>query len=295
MNFLKMAVFIDAENFANKEWVAAVVSGLRQIMDVGVCRAFASYRPSRWDRDFLNEHNIEINEIPRAAAGKDAADKHLLVNATKLVAERRFYALAVLTSDSDCLPLAREAREAGMIFWGIGEDKAPTAYKAACTEFLTPNLFLGEDAGKIIATLRKNVLQRYEAEKLKGISAKKSPVLVQPIASEAAEVKKFLITLAAEKKTITYGDLGGKFQIPARFIADRCLDKISDETKKERDVLLSVLVVAQKKPQLPSLPFFQKAKSSWGYDLNPDDAADRKRFFEEERDRVFDCYDGSKK
>jgi uncharacterized LabA/DUF88 family protein len=68
--------------------------------------------------------------------GKNAADLLLCIEAMALAGEgvRDF---ALVTSDGDFVYLAHQLRELGCRVTGLGEDKAPKAFRTACTAFVT--------------------------------------------------------------------------------------------------------------------------------------------------------------
>lgn len=68
--------------------------------------------------------------------GKNAADLLLCIEAMALYCEgvREF---TLVTSDGDFVYLATQLREMGCDVTGLGEDKAPKAFRAACTTFKT--------------------------------------------------------------------------------------------------------------------------------------------------------------
>ncbi len=72
--------------------------------------------------------------------GKNAADLRLAVDAMALALRGGFATLALASSDRDFTPLAEALREAGHRVIGLGEAKAPRAFRTACSEFvdLTP-------------------------------------------------------------------------------------------------------------------------------------------------------------
>lgn len=67
--------------------------------------------------------------------GKNAADLLLSIEAMKLALRDGFETLVIATSDGDFVYLATQLRELGTTVIGLGEAKAPKAFRAACTRF----------------------------------------------------------------------------------------------------------------------------------------------------------------
>ena len=71
-----------------------------------------------------------------SGCGKNSADMMLVVEAMELAFTNRCDRFVIVTSDGDFTHLAFALVERGLPVLGIGEFKAPEAYKAACTEFV---------------------------------------------------------------------------------------------------------------------------------------------------------------
>jgi hypothetical protein len=71
-----------------------------------------------------------------AGAGKNAADLLLAIEAVALAAEGRADAFVLASSDRDFAHLAHHLRERGLPVTGLGDAKAPAAFREACTRFV---------------------------------------------------------------------------------------------------------------------------------------------------------------
>lgn len=67
--------------------------------------------------------------------GKNATDMALVIEAMDLFYTQRPDALAIASSDGDFAPLALRLRERGVSVYGLGEAKAPSSFREACTRF----------------------------------------------------------------------------------------------------------------------------------------------------------------
>jgi len=71
-----------------------------------------------------------------AGAGKNAADLLLSIDAVETLLERNeIRTFVIVTSDGDFSHLAHRLRERGAEVHGLGEDKTPVFFRAACSEF----------------------------------------------------------------------------------------------------------------------------------------------------------------
>lgn len=73
--------------------------------------------------------------VVASASGKNATDIALTIDAVDLAAREGTRSLAIASSDRDFSALALYLRERGCHVLGIGEAKAPRAFRAACTAF----------------------------------------------------------------------------------------------------------------------------------------------------------------
>lgn len=71
-----------------------------------------------------------------AGAGKNAADLLLCIDAMEMALSGGLESFVVATSDGDFTHLAQRLREGGAELVGLGEAKAPAAFRQACTAFV---------------------------------------------------------------------------------------------------------------------------------------------------------------
>lgn len=70
-----------------------------------------------------------------SGTGKNATDLLLTIDAMELALTAGIEGFVLVTSDGDFTHLANRLREHGLSVTGIGEAKAPSAFRAACTTF----------------------------------------------------------------------------------------------------------------------------------------------------------------
>lgn len=101
--------------------------------------------------------------------GKNAADLLLSVEAMMLALRDGFETVVIATSDGDFVYLATQLRELGITVIGLGEKKAPKAFRAACSHFseLKPHASVSAPkwpATKIIPQVREILQYTNRAE-----------------------------------------------------------------------------------------------------------------------------------
>jgi len=132
----RIGVFIDADNIS-AEMVEKAIKYLVEIGDIRFLRAFGnwSHKSSNWKR-LVNQYGVETTHRYNITRTKNAADISLAVEATAcLYGSMDFNTLAVVSSDSDFIPLIQHAQACGKHTIGIGSQKAPESYTRQCGSF----------------------------------------------------------------------------------------------------------------------------------------------------------------
>lgn len=134
---LRLAVLIDADNIPYR-----LVNGiLEEIAKYGVPtfkRIYADWtKPhvSNW-KTVLLDHAITPVQQYSYTTGKNSSDSALIIDAMDILYTGRVDGFCVVSSDSDFTRLATRLREAGMKVFGMGEQKTPSAFRAACDKFI---------------------------------------------------------------------------------------------------------------------------------------------------------------
>lgn len=89
--------------------------------------------------------------VIHAGAGKNATDLLLCVQAMALVQERVVDGLVIVSSDRDFTHLATHLTERGVTVIGMGEEKAPAAFRKACTQFVQLQVPVKPEVVKVAA------------------------------------------------------------------------------------------------------------------------------------------------
>ena len=133
----KLAVLIDADNTQ-----PAIVDGLlAEIANFGTASVKRIYgdwtAPAlRGWKDVLLQHSIQPIQQFAYTKGKNATDSAMIIDAMDLLYTKNFDGFCIVSSDSDFTKLASRIRETGLIVYGFGEKKTPSAFVSACDKFI---------------------------------------------------------------------------------------------------------------------------------------------------------------
>ena len=133
---MRIAAYIDADNISADQTERAI-SILNDLGEIRVIRAYGNWssKSGRW-KTLVNRHGILASHRYNVATGKNAADIDLTVDAMAGIhGQHDFDTLAIVSSDSDFLPLVQHARACGKRVVGLGCLKAPTTYASRCDWF----------------------------------------------------------------------------------------------------------------------------------------------------------------
>ncbi len=135
-NDLKFAVLIDADNISEKY--------IDIIMEETANEGVATYKriygdwtsptQSSWKSVLLAHSIIPIQQYSYTT-GKSATDSAMIIDAMDILYSGNVNGFCIVSSDSDFTRLAARLREAGMHVMGMGEDKTPKPFIAACNQF----------------------------------------------------------------------------------------------------------------------------------------------------------------
>jgi len=134
---LRLAVLIDADNVPHR-----LINGiLQEIAKYGVPtfkRIYADWTKPHvtgW-KAVLLDHAITPVQQYSYTTGKNSSDSALIIDAMDILYTGRVDGFCVVSSDSDFTKLATRLREAGMKVFGMGEQKTPSPFRAACDKFI---------------------------------------------------------------------------------------------------------------------------------------------------------------
>lgn len=125
----RLAVLVDADN-AQPD----IVDGLlAEIANYGVASARRIH--GDWTvpnlhgwKAVLLQHSIQPIQQFACTKGKNATDSAMIIDAMDLLYTGNFNGFCLVSSDSDFTRLASRLRESGLLVYGFGEKKTPSAF-----------------------------------------------------------------------------------------------------------------------------------------------------------------------
>jgi hypothetical protein len=163
---LRFAVLIDADNIPYR-----LISGiLEEIAKYGVPtfkRIYGDWtKPhvTNW-KGVLLDHAITPIQQYSYTTGKNSSDSAMIIDAMDILYTGRVDGFCIVSSDSDFTRLATRLREAGMKVFGMGEQKTPGAFRAACDKFI------------YIEILSKEEEEPFQKQVKKGDTPKKEKII----------------------------------------------------------------------------------------------------------------------
>ncbi len=132
-----IALLIDADN-ASHAGIDPVLTVLAELGQVNIRRAYGNWaKPalSKWNK-ITHRFGLQPMQQFDLTKGKNATDIAMAIDAIDLLNAGKVDGFGIMSSDSDFTPLVTRLRQDGMIVYGFGRDKAPEAFKTACTRYI---------------------------------------------------------------------------------------------------------------------------------------------------------------
>lgn len=132
----RFAVLIDADNVSARY--------VKYIMDEVTNYGIATYKRIYGDwtkpnagawKEVLLENSVTPVQQYGYTVGKNATDSAMIIDAMDILYSEHVDGFCIVSSDSDFTKLASRLRESGMIVVGMGEQKTPKPFIAACNQF----------------------------------------------------------------------------------------------------------------------------------------------------------------
>ena len=133
----KLAVLIDSDN-VSYTYVKPMLEEVARYGTPTIKRIYGDWtkpESSGWKGVLLDNAITPIQQY-RYTTGKNSTDSTLIIDAMDILYSGRVSGFCIVSSDSDFTRLATRLREAGMIVIGIGEEKTPSPFIAACDRFI---------------------------------------------------------------------------------------------------------------------------------------------------------------
>lgn len=136
-NLKNIALLIDADN-ASHHGIDPVLTVLAELGQVNIRRAYGNWaKPalSNWNK-ISHRYGLQPVQQFDLTKGKNATDIAMTIDAIDLLNAGKVDGFGIMSSDSDFTPLVTRLRQDGLIVYGFGSDKAPNAFKTACTRYI---------------------------------------------------------------------------------------------------------------------------------------------------------------
>jgi uncharacterized protein (TIGR00288 family) len=144
-----IALLIDADN-ASHAGIDPVLTVLAELGQVNIRRAYGNWaKPalSKWSK-ITHRFGLQPMQQFDLTKGKNATDMAMTIDAVDLLYRGKVDGFGIMSSDSDFTPLVTRLRQDGLIVYGFGSEKAPEAFRTACTRYI--------DVDKLIRTAAKD-------------------------------------------------------------------------------------------------------------------------------------------
>ena len=146
MNDKKFAVLIDSDNISAK-YISYILDEMTKYGVITYKRIYGDWTSSqmgKWKQELLENSITPIQQFSNTV-GKNATDSALIIDAMDLLYTDNVDGFCIVSSDSDFTKLASRLRESGKEVIGMGEEKTPKSFRAACTVFTNLEILLDQD------------------------------------------------------------------------------------------------------------------------------------------------------
>ena len=146
MSDKKFAVLIDSDNISAK-YITCILDEMTRYGVITYKRIYGDWTSSqmgKWKMELLENSIMPIQQFSNTV-GKNATDSALIIDAMDLLYTDNVDGFCIVSSDSDFTRLASRLRESGKEVIGMGEDKTPKSFRAACTVFTNLEVLLDQD------------------------------------------------------------------------------------------------------------------------------------------------------
>lgn len=134
---IRMAVLIDADNISH-HYIKGMMEEIARYGNPTIKRIYGDWtKPNLvgWKNHLLDYAISPIQQFSYTS-GKNATDSAMTIDAMDILFQENVDAFCLVSSDSDFTKLATRLRESGKTVYGIGEEKTPNPFIAACDRFI---------------------------------------------------------------------------------------------------------------------------------------------------------------
>ena len=142
----RYAVLIDADNISSK-YISVILNEMTKFGVITYKRIYGDWttpQASKWKLELMERSITPIQQF-RNTVGKNATDSTLIIDAMDILYTNNVDGFCIVSSDGDFTRLASRLRESGMDVIGMGENKTPKSFRAACSVFKDIELLTEQD------------------------------------------------------------------------------------------------------------------------------------------------------
>lgn len=169
------AVLIDSDNISAK-YISCILDEMTKYGTITYKRIYGdwtSVHTTKWKQALLENSIMPIQQFSNTV-GKNATDSALIIDAMDILYTNNVDGFCIVSSDSDFTRLASRLRESGKDVIGMGEEKTPRSFRAACTVFTTLEILLDQDEESVGEVFSGKVRETEVEISLKGKTEKGS-------------------------------------------------------------------------------------------------------------------------
>lgn len=180
----RFAILIDSDNISAK-YISAILDEMTKHGVATYRRIYGDWTSTQarsW-KNQLAENSITPIQQFSNTVGKNATDSALIIDAMDILYTGYVDGFCIVSSDGDFTRLASRLRESGMTVIGMGEEKTPRSFKAACTQFTVLENLIDveeEEEAPVIAAVTKS-------------KSKKAVVKAEKVGKESNVISKEII------------------------------------------------------------------------------------------------------
>ena len=146
---LNLAVLIDGDNIPSK-YIQLMMEEIAKYGTPSIKRIYGDWtKPhlTKW-KNILLDHAIQPIQQYGYTQGKNATDSAMIIDAMDILYAGKTDGFCLVSSDSDFTRLATRLRESSQKVIGIGEQKTPEPFIAACDKFIYLEILLEDEEPK---------------------------------------------------------------------------------------------------------------------------------------------------
>lgn len=157
----KFAVLIDSDNISSK-YISNILDEMTKYGVITYKRIYGDWtsaQTTKWKMELLENSITPIQQFSNTV-GKNATDSALIIDAMDILYTNNIDGFCIVSSDSDFTRLASRLRESGKDVIGMGEEKTPRSFRAACTVFTNLEILVDqEEEGSDKSAVGKDIIE----------------------------------------------------------------------------------------------------------------------------------------